>query len=165
MFTWECISSQPTPTLFPSRHLHPRSPGRLVVLLQARQQLPEALLARPRRPTLGAFPAEVHQLDDALPARAAGARVLAAGQEGLGLAARLRDRPLLLGVVVFVEVVDGALRGLDRFFLLGHRRVGAVRECEVAAFAPFPAMRGLANWSGRPRAGEATDLMTSGSSS
>ena len=129
--------TRPAPTHVPSL-LNPRSARRPLILPQARQQLPEALLLRARRAAAGPLAAQVHQLRDALPARAAAARVLARGQELVGLAPRLRDRLVLLVVVVLVEVVDGLLGGLDRFFFLLGGCVGAMLEREVPALAPLP---------------------------
>ena len=141
-----------------------RRARRPLVLLQARQQLAEALLARARPAALGALAAQVDQLGDALPAGAAGARVLARGQEGVGLAPRLRDRLLLLGVVVLVEVVDGLLRRLDRLLLLGRGGVGPVLQGEVPPFAPLPGEESSVKERDSGRDGR-PHLITSGSSS
>ena len=122
----------------------PSNPGRarrVLVLPQARQQLAEALLLGAGGAAARALAAQVDELGDALPAGAAAARVLARGQEGVGLAPRLRDRLVLLVVVVLVEVVDGRLRRLDRLGLLGGRGVGAVLQREVPALAPLPGSR------------------------
>ena len=113
-------------------------PWRLLVLPQTPQQLPEALLLAARRAALGPLAAQVDQLCDALPAGAAAARVLARFQKLLGLAPRLRQRLVLLVIVVLVEIVDGLLRVLDRLGLLRLVSLGAVLQREVATFSPLP---------------------------
>jgi hypothetical protein len=49
----------------------------------------------------------------------------------------LRDGFLLLGVVIFVEVVDVGLSGFDGFFFAGSRFFFAVGEGEIPAFTPL----------------------------
>jgi hypothetical protein len=116
----------------------------MLVLAQAQQQLAEALLARAGRAAARALAAEVDEARHALPARGAagsGGRVVARSQKGVGLAARLRDALLLLGVVVLVEVVDGSLRGLDRLGLAARRQLVARADGGVTPLAPFPARK------------------------
>src|SRR6202012_691515 len=80
------------------------------------------LLPAAGRPAAHALAAEVDEARDALPRRAAGGGVVAAGEEGLGLAARQGHVLVALVVVRVVEVVDGGAR-------LGHGRGPAlVRE-------------------------------------
>lgn len=117
--------------------LNPRRAGRLLVLPQIDQQLPELRLPRSRRTTARSLSCEIHELRDTIPARAPGRGVLPVLEELLGLAPGLRHRLLFLVVVVVVEVVDGAVRGFDGLgFLVGADLV-AVLEGEIAALAPL----------------------------
>lgn len=116
--------------------LIPRRTRRLLILPQTRQQLPEALLARPICPTPRALAAQIDQFRDALPARTAGRGVFTPGEEVFSFFAGLGDGLVFFLVVVFVEVVDGCLCGFDRFGFLGGGDFGAAGEVFVAAFAP-----------------------------
>ena len=102
----------------PAQLLVPRRSRCLFILLQTRHQLPKPLLARPPRTTSRPLPTQIHQFCNPLPARAASGGILSTGQELLGFFAGLGDRLVSFRVVAFVEVVDGGLRGFDRFGFL-----------------------------------------------
>lgn len=114
-----------------------RSTRRLLVLSQAREQLTEAFLARTRCSTLAALATDVHQLGNAIPARAARDSVLPVSQELLGLLSSLRNALLLLVVVVLVEVVDVLLSFLDCVFSLGRVLLGSLRDLPIPALPPL----------------------------
>lgn len=109
----------------------------ILILPQVQQQLPELLLASPTRTALRSLARQIHQFRDSLPARASRGRILPRVQELLGLTSSLRNRLLLLGVVVLVEIVNVLLGGLDGLLLLLLGLLFALRESQVAALAPF----------------------------
>lgn len=114
-----------------------RSSRGLLILPQAQEHLAEPLLTRPGGAALDALPADVNQLGDAVPAGAAGHGVFPVLEELLGLAARLADALLLLGVVVLVEVVDVLPRLLHRLLALVRELLGALRDGSVPALPPL----------------------------
>lgn len=129
-----CLSSTPRPA---QHNLVASSTRGLVVLAQTDQQLSELGLASTLSTATSTLAAEVNKLRYPLPAGAAGGCILPGAQELLGLLARLRDRLVLLVVVVLVEVVDGLLGGFDSFCLAVRRDLVAVCGGQVSAFTPF----------------------------
>lgn len=109
----------------------------LLVLAQTGQQLAEALLARARSTALCALPTDVHDLGNALPAGTARGRVLAGGQELLGILAGRGNLLLLLVVVVLVEVVDVALCLGDRLFALSRELLCPLGVARIALLSPL----------------------------
>ena len=134
------VSFRPTLT---STNLVPGGPRRLVILLQTKQQFPEARLLATRRSTLGALAAQVNQLGNALPASSASSCVVAVGKELLSLFPCLGNLLVLLVVVVLVEVVDVLLCFLDCLLLALGGDLIAVLDLKVAALAPFADHIGL----------------------
>ena len=124
-----------------------------LVLFQFNQQLSEPLLPGPSSTAFTALAAEVDQLGNSLPASSTSACVLPVGHEFFCFLARLSDLLVLLGVVVFVEVIDGCLGSFDRLFLFLSRGFGAMLKGEVAAFAPFSAEERLAEVEGKRSTG------------
>ena len=132
-----------------------RSTRRLLILLQAHQQLPKLRLLTTTRTPTGPLPTQIHQLRNTLPARATSRRILPTLQELLGLAAGGGNALLLLGVVVLVEVVDVLLGCLDCLCLALGGSGFALLQGEVPAFAPlldyfglffFVGARGVVGW-------------------
>jgi hypothetical protein len=109
----------------------------LLVLSQTRQQLAETLLAGARSTALCALPADIHDLGNALPAGAPRGRVLAGGQELLGILAGRGDLLLLLVVVVLVEVIDVALCLRDGLFALSRKLLCPLGVASVALLSPL----------------------------
>lgn len=124
-----CLPSQPP-------RLIPRSTRRFLILPQIHQQLPELLLPPACRTSLRPLPAQIHQLGHPLPASPTRARILTAIEEFLGFFAGAFDGFFLLGVVVFVEVVDVPLGFLDTFGFLRGGDFFAAGDVGVAFFAP-----------------------------
>lgn len=110
--------------------LDARSPWRLLVFPQTRQQLPKPLLPCARRAAFSALPAEVHQLGNPIPAGTTRACIFAARHELLCLATCLGDVFVALAIVQLVEVVNGLLRGFNGLGLLVGGNLGAVLEGE-----------------------------------
>jgi hypothetical protein len=111
--------------------------GSLLILPQAKQQLPELLLASSTRTAFSTLTTQINQLCNSLPAGTAGTRIFSLLKEFVSLATSLRNALFLLGVVVLVEVVDVLLGGLYGLLLLGFGFLGAVLEGQIAAFAPL----------------------------
>ena len=109
----------------------------ILILPQVQQQLPELLLASPARTALRSLARQIHQFCDSLPARASRGRILPRVQELFGLTSSLRNRLLLLRVVVLIEIVDVLLRRLDGLLLLLLGLLFALRKSQAAALAPF----------------------------
>jgi hypothetical protein len=109
----------------------------LLILPQTRQQLPKLRLITPRCTTSSTLPTQIDQFSNTLPASSTGARILPILQELLGIASRLCNSLLFLGIVVLVEVVDVLLGGFDGLVLLLQRAGFPVLEREVAALAPL----------------------------
>lgn len=116
--------------------LHPGSTRSMFILSQVHKELPELCLSSALCTTAGALSTQVDQLGNALPARAAGGRVLALGKELLGLLPRLSNRLVLLVVVVFVKVVNGLLGRFYGFGLARGRDFVSVGNGEVTALTP-----------------------------
>lgn len=119
------------------QHLDTASTWSFLILSQVEQQLSELLLSSPTRSTLRALSREINQLRDSLPASSSRRSILSALQELLSLPPRLRNRLLLLRVIVLIEIIDVLLRGLDSLLLLLFGLLFALGQGEVAAFAPF----------------------------
>lgn len=119
------------------QHLDTASTWSILILSQIEQQFPKLLLSSPIRTALRALSRQINQLRDSLPASSSRGSILSALQELLSLPPRLRNRLLLLRVVVLIEIVDVLLRGLDGLLLLLLGFLFALGEGEVAAFAPF----------------------------
>lgn len=109
----------------------------LLVFLQAREHLTEALLTGSRSATLGAFAADIHEFGDAIPAGASGNRIFSVREELLSLLAGLSDALVLLAVVVLVEVIDVLLRLLDCLFPLSSKLLRSLGDLCIAVRSPF----------------------------
>ena len=109
----------------------------LIILPQRRQQLPELSLLRPTRTTLRTLPTQIHQLRNPFPACPTSRRILSLLQKLLRLTTRLRNRLLLLGIVVLVEIINVLPRSLDRLSLPLGRFLFAFLEAEISALAPL----------------------------
>lgn len=109
----------------------------ILILPQVQQQFPELLLVSPARTALRSLAGQIHQLRNSLPARASRRGILSRVQKLLGLTSSLRNRLLLLGVVVLVKIVYVLLGGLDGLLLLLLGLLFALGEGEVATLAPF----------------------------
>ena len=119
------------------QHLDTASTWGILILSQVEQQLPELLLSSPARPTLRPLSRQINQLRDSLPASSTRRSILSAFQELLSLRSRLRNRLLLLRVVVLVKIINVLLRSLNGLLLLLLRLLFALGEGKVAAFTPF----------------------------
>lgn len=114
-----------------------RSARRLLILPQAKEELPKlSLTSALRAPTL-ALTRKIDQLPDSFPAGSTTSRVLPVLEELVGLLARLRHLLVALVVVVVVEVVDGLLRRFDRLGFACPRHFVPVCDGHVATLAPF----------------------------
>jgi hypothetical protein len=109
---------------------------RILVVLQADEHLPHALLAAALAAATLALAAQIHQLGDPLPARTARRGVLTLRQKLLGLLGDLGLLSVDLAVVALVEAVDVLLGGGDRLFLLLAGGFVATGDVGVALLSP-----------------------------
>lgn len=112
-------------------------PRCLLISLQPHQQFPELLLARTRRTSPRALAAQIDQLGNTLPTRAACARVFTAGEEFFFILARLGKRLVFFPIVILVELVRPFLCRGDCVCLFLRGDFGAAFQIEITAFPPL----------------------------